>query len=398
MRDKNCNITKSIKEKMNRNIHNTKNHPIEIIKKKIYEYFGHSFHQFDYLSPKVNVEDNFDKLLIPKHHPARSFSDTYYFDYDTCLRTHTSAHQNELLLKGCEKFLVTGDVYRKDEIDSCHYPVFHQMEGVCIVEENQDPKEELLRVLDGLVSHLFPGCKYRVNEDYFPFTDPSLEIEVKFNGEWLEILGGGIIQDLENGVIGDPNPDFKVGFINTFTYKNLTFRAQFDWREGGDIQSISINSLLGRGVTKDTEDRERTFIIPGFYGDGAGNPILDSSGNQIPNTTQIDMNELYFSPAGGNTFGINTVDEGSVYDGTVYRLRELSLTYDLPSKWLDKTPFGKISLSVLGNNLWYFAPNVPKYTNFDPEVTSFGSGPIQGIENSSAPTSKRYGFKLNLTF
>jgi len=195
MRDKNCNITKSIKEKMNRNIHNTKNHPIEIIKNKIYQYFGHSFHQFDYLSPKVNVEDNFDKLLIPKHHPARSFSDTYYFDINTCLRTHTSAHQNELLLKGCEKFLVTGDVYRKDEIDSCHYPVFHQMEGVCIVEENQDPKEELLRVLDGLVSHLFPGCEYRVNEDYFPFTDPSLEIEVKFNGEWLEILGGGVIQD-----------------------------------------------------------------------------------------------------------------------------------------------------------------------------------------------------------
>ena len=219
------------------------------------------------------------------------------------------------------------------------------------------------------------------------------------NGNFLiNQAGGGIIQDLQDGVIGDPNPDFKIGFINSFKYKNFTLRSQIDWREGGDIQSVSINSLLGRGVTKDTEDRERTFVIPGFLGDGAGSPILDGSGNQIPNTTQIDMNELYFSPAGGNTFGINTVDEGSVYDGTVYRLRELSLTYDVPSKWLDRTPFGKISFSVLGNNLWYFAPNVPKYTNFDPEVTSFGSGAIQGIENSSAPTSKRYGFKLNLTF
>lgn len=210
--------------------------------------------------------------------------------------------------------------------------------------------------------------------------------------------GGGIVQDLENGIIGDPNPDFKMSFTNTLNYKGFSLRAQFDWREGGDIQSISINSLLGRGVTRDTEDRERTFIIPGYYGDNAGNPILDGSGNQIPNTTQIDMNELYFSPAGGNTFGINTVDEGSVYDGTVYRLRELSLTYKVPSKFLEKTPFGKISLSVLANNLWYFAPNVPKYTNYDPEVTAFGSGRIQGIENSSAPTSKRYGFKLNLTF
>ncbi len=219
------------------------------------------------------------------------------------------------------------------------------------------------------------------------------------NGNFLiNEAGGGIIVDLQDGIVGDPNPDFKMGFINTFKYKSLTLRAQFDWREGGDFQSISLNSLLGRGVTKDTEDRERTFVIPGFLGTGAGVPILDGSGNQIPNTTQVDMNELYFSPAGGNTFGINTVDEGSIYDGTVYRLRELSLSYDIPTKWLDKTPFGKITLSAFGNNLWYFAPNVPKYTNYDPEVTSFGSGRIQGIEISSAPTAKRYGFKLNLTF
>ncbi|MDT7829674.1 SusC/RagA family TonB-linked outer membrane protein [Pricia sp. S334] len=210
--------------------------------------------------------------------------------------------------------------------------------------------------------------------------------------------GGGIVQDLENGVIGDPNPDFKIGFINTFTYKTLSLRAQFDWREGGDIHSSSLDALLGRGVTKDTEARERAFIIPGFYGDNAGNPILDVNGNQIPNTTQIDMNELYFSPAGGNTFGINTVDEASVYDGTVYRLREVSLTYDFPSKWLEPTPFGKISFSIMGNNLWYHAPNFPQYTNFDPEVTSFGNTRLQGVEISAAPTSKRYGFKLNLTF
>ncbi len=219
------------------------------------------------------------------------------------------------------------------------------------------------------------------------------------NGNFLiNQSGGGIVQDLQNGIVGDPNPDFKIGFINTISYKNLSLRTQIDWREGGDIRSTSINALLGRGVTRDTEDRERTFIIPGFYGDNQGNPILDASGNQIPNTTQIDTNELYFSPAGGNTFGINTTDEGFVYDGTVYRLREVSLSYDLPDKFLKNTPFGKISLSLLGNNLWYFAPNVPKYTNFDPEVTSFGSSRVQGIEVSAAPTSKRYGFKLNLSF
>jgi hypothetical protein len=110
------------------------------------------------------------------------------------------------------------------------------------------------------------------------------------------------------------------------------------------------------------------------------------------------MNELYFSPAGGNTFGINTVDEGGVYDGTTYRLRELSLAYKFPDNWIAKSPFSAISITAVANNLWYFAPNVPKYTNFDPEVTSFGSTRLQGQEVAAAPTAKRYGFKVNLTF
>ncbi len=219
------------------------------------------------------------------------------------------------------------------------------------------------------------------------------------NGNFLiNQNGGGIIQAPEPGIIGDPNPDFKVSFTNTLAYKGFSLRGQFDWKQGGDIQSSTIESLLGRGVTRDTEDREKTFIIPGFYGNNDGTPVLDANGNQVPNTVQLSANELYFSPAGGNTFAINSVDEATVYDGTVFRIRELSLTYDFPSKLLNKLPFSNVSLSFVGNNLWYFAPNVPKYTNFDPEVTSLGISRAQGIEISSAPTAKRYGFKINLTF
>ena len=219
------------------------------------------------------------------------------------------------------------------------------------------------------------------------------------NGNYLiNRTGGGIIQDPKLGVIGDPNADFKVSFVNTFVYKAFSLRSQFDWKQGGDISSSTINTLLGRGVTKDTEDREHSFIIPGYYGNNDGTPVLDASGNQIPNATQLSMNELYFSPAGGNTFGINSVNEASIYDGTVFRLREVSLTYDVPAKTLQKTPFGKISLSAIGSNIWFFAPNVPKYTNFDPETTSYGKSNLQGIETSAAPTSKRFGLKLNLSF
>ena len=191
-----CNIPPSIEAKIGRNLHLQKNHPIEIVLKKIYEYFkgldGYDFHIFDNLPPYASVENNFDLLLIPSDHVARSRSDTYYVNENTVLRTHTSAHQNELLAKGYNDFLVTGDVYRKDEIDKSHYPVFHQMEAVFKIRDGKDAKDELLRVLNGLVEHLFPGCEYKVRDHHFPFTDPSFEYDVLYNGDWLEILGCGV--------------------------------------------------------------------------------------------------------------------------------------------------------------------------------------------------------------
>lgn len=215
----------------------------------------------------------------------------------------------------------------------------------------------------------------------------------------IDPSSGGILADVTPGIIGNPNADFKMSFINTFKYKNLSLRTQFDWKQGGDIHSTTIESLLGRGVTKDTEDREHTFIIPGYLGNIDGTPMTDVNGDKIPNTTQITMNDLYFSPGtNGNTFAINSVDQADVYDGTVFRLREIGLTYDFSSKLLKKSFLEKASLSILGSNLWYFAPNVPKHTNFDPEVTSFGSNRLQGVEVTSAPTAKRIGLKLNLTF
>lgn len=220
------------------------------------------------------------------------------------------------------------------------------------------------------------------------------------NGSFLiNPTGGGILQDPNLGVIGDPNPDFKMSFINSISYKGFNLKAQVDWKKGGDFSSVTIQSLLGRGVTKDTEDREKTWVIPGYYGAANGTPLLDSNGNQIPNTIQITTNDLYFSPGtNNNTFAINSVNEASIYDGTVYRLRELSLGYDFPSKILKNTGFTQININLIGNNLWYFAPNVPKYTNFDPEVTSYGSSRIQGVELSAAPTSKRYGIRVSVSF
>lgn len=111
------------------------------------------------------------------------------------MRPHTSAHQIEILKEGVQKFLVFGDVYRRDTIDKSHYPVFHQMEAVKLFEhDNQDViLKDLKDTMEGLVEFLFGKVEKRWVDATFPFTDPSLELEIKFKGEWLEVLGCGVI-------------------------------------------------------------------------------------------------------------------------------------------------------------------------------------------------------------
>ncbi|KAJ3328252.1 hypothetical protein HDU76_010305 [Blyttiomyces sp. JEL0837] len=134
VRDEVSNVTPSILSKIPRRLHLVRNHPINIIKTRIEDYFHKTSNKYaviDALNPAVSPLDNFDRLLVAADHPSRSPTDTYYLNSKTVLRTHTSAHQHETLAsKANEGYLITADVYRRDEIDVSHYPVFHQMEGV----------------------------------------------------------------------------------------------------------------------------------------------------------------------------------------------------------------------------------------------------------------------------
>lgn len=206
---------------------------------------------------------------------------------------------------------------------------------------------------------------------------------------------GELLTALNPAIIGNPNPDFIVGVTNTFSFKGFSLNAVVDWRQGGDQWSNTVLSLIGRGVTKDTEDREVNSVIPGVYGNPTTlEPIRDQEGNKITNTTMVEENGLWF----GNTFAINGVSEYATWDATVIRLREVTLAYQFPKSILSKTPFGTASLSLTGRNLWFNAPNFPKYTNWDPEVGQFGNSNTQGIEWSTTPTTKRYSVSLRLTF
>ena len=205
--------------------------------------------------------------------------------------------------------------------------------------------------------------------------------------------------DLYN--VGNPNPDYKIGVGNTLTYKNFSLNVLFDMTKGGAIYSTTIMNILGRGVSLDTRDRETLWVIPGVYGDpNTGKPILDGSKNEIKNVTRITTNDLYFSPGStlGQTYATNTATEWNVYDATVYRIREVTISYEVPKKVFGKLPVGQVVVSLSGRNLWYLAPNTPKYIHFDPEVNSYGSTSVQGFELAAAPTTRRFGLNLNITF
>ncbi|XP_022869696.1 phenylalanine--tRNA ligase, chloroplastic/mitochondrial-like, partial [Olea europaea var. sylvestris] len=162
------NVPDSIFSKLGMQLHRRDQHPLGILKNAIYDYFDTSypkkFDKFDDLCPIVSTIANFDDVLVPADHVSRSYNDTYYVDSETVLRCHTSAHQAELLRGGHTHFLVTGDVYRRDSIDSTHYPVFHQMEGVRVFtpvdweasgnDATSYAAEDLKKCLEGLARHL----------------------------------------------------------------------------------------------------------------------------------------------------------------------------------------------------------------------------------------------------
>lgn len=197
---------------------------------------------------------------------------------------------------------------------------------------------------------------------------------------------------LEDQIIGDPNEDFRVSTINEIAYKNFKLSAQLEYIHGGDLYSLTAQNLLRRGVTRDTEDREGTFVLPGVLGDPAtGLALSDGNGDPIANNVQIGANDLYF---------LNTqdVEENYIYDASTVRLRDISLSYTISKKALERTPFGSAIFTFTGNNLWFYTPNLPEFLNLDPEVLATGQGNSFGIDFQNAPSYKQYALSVKLTF
>ena len=169
-------------------------HPVSLVIKRIEKIFlkyGFDIHD----GPEIETEHyNFESLNIGENHPARDMHDTFYLDSKLLLRTHTSSVQIHAMENSSVPFrvLASGRVYRCDS-DPTHSPMFHQIEGLCV--DTDITFSNLKWILNNFIKEFFDSkdIKTRFRPSYFPFTEPSAEMDIMFNGKWLEVLGCGMV-------------------------------------------------------------------------------------------------------------------------------------------------------------------------------------------------------------
>ncbi|MDN5200726.1 SusC/RagA family TonB-linked outer membrane protein [Fulvivirgaceae bacterium BMA10] len=217
--------------------------------------------------------------------------------------------------------------------------------------------------------------------------------------------------------LGSSLQDWTGGMINTFSYKGLSLKVALDVKVGGDIFAITnltmyssgahSNTLEGRDgwneyVAANTEARDAWIdagnnpddfvplpISGGYIGKGVVIAGQDDQGNPI-----YEENTIVVNPANYWGFVASNIPEEFVYDLTYVKLRDLSLSYKLPSNLLKNLPFQSVKIGFVGRNLWTIFKNVP---NIDPEST-YNNGNGQGLEYGSLPSRRNYGFNVSLKF
>lgn len=312
--------------------------PIKIVADQILQL--PRFSEFDIVDfPKVVlVQENFDILNTPLSHPSRRPTDTYYINNEYVLRTHTTDMwsfylKDEEIINKLKKqkwvgALSIGIVFRKDEIDRKHFPAFHQVDGLYVCEKLKKVlvQKDLEDVLVDVAQSVFgKNIEYKFNVDSFPFTDPSVELNIKFGDGWLEVLGAGLVhkQVLENLDI-DPNRyngwAFGMGIERLAMVKMNIPDIRIFWSDDHRITSQfkDINSVYKEVSKYPPVVRDISFIIGkdvslnNYY-----ELVRDCAGNLIE---QVELTDSYEND---EKFG---KDKKSYTFRIVYRSLERTLT------------------------------------------------------------------------
>jgi TonB-linked SusC/RagA family outer membrane protein len=236
------------------------------------------------------------------------------------------------------------------------------------------------RVIEGQPYGVIFGGQYkRVNDEVWPNTG---KLEIGTDG-WP-------INEGVSGPIGDPNPDWLLGFRNTFSWKGLSLSTLFDFRQGGDMWNGTNGVMAYWGVTKETGDDRN---VQGYVYDGMVNTGTAEAPVYVQNTTPVD----FANPAAG--IGANKwvrygfgFSDNEIEDTSWIRLRELTLAYAFPKSLIKGIE--NLTLSFTGRNLWLKT----NYSGIDPEANLTGASNGFGLEYFGMPNTKSYGVNLRIGF
>ena len=183
-------------------------------------------------------------------------------------------------------------------------------------------------------------------------------------------------------------PDITGGWTNTIQYKGFQLGAFIDFQIGGNFTSRtkSLNNLSGLGIeTVGLNDK--------------GNPIRDAieegGGIKVEGVLEDGTPHDVYVDTRTHFRGLNSITEASIFDATYFKLRELSVGYQFPKKWIDNTPFQQLNVSLIARNVWLIHSNVE---GIDPSEISPGSNPFQFIEFGILPSVRTLGFNLKAGF
>lgn len=178
-------------------------HPLNLLANEAYSVFTDMGFSIANGPEMDDTWHNFDALNVPKDHPARDMQDTFYIKNleDKVLRTHntnTTARMLEQMAKNNETngaYVSIGKVFRNEATDATHEMQFHQIDGF-VIGENINLSNMKAVLIEFYKKALGPNVEIEFRPSFFPFTEPSVEVHAKFNGRWLEMMGGGMLNPI----------------------------------------------------------------------------------------------------------------------------------------------------------------------------------------------------------
>lgn len=285
------------KPDLSRKAQNQVNYIVEAVKKAD-SLKNHDLVEFPEI---VSVEENFDMLGTPRDHPSRRPSDTFYLNERYLLRTQTTTmwpyylqdpkNLNQLKEEGKLLALSYGKVYRNDEIDRYHYPVWHNMDGLCIHRSSEKDfcVDDLVKVLVDIAKNVYgPEIRWRVEEDTFPFTEPSIELQIEWQNNWVEVLGAGLVHKKVLKLL-NINPDHYNGWAFGFGLDRLAMikmdipDIRILWSDDDRItkQFNSIDSVFREVSPYPPTDRDVSLVVSKAVSLNAIYGLIRDCGNSL---------------------------------------------------------------------------------------------------------------------